>query len=91
MTEAKLPRAIGRPSGLPLFAWVTPDNTVRGVQSFEDPSWYPGDKPQADGSRCLPVYGDEPPADLDRQFFSDEFEIEGDRVIRTRTVCERDI
>jgi hypothetical protein len=85
----ELPRALSRPSNLPLFAIVGPDNGVRGLQSFEDPSRYPGDKPQADGSRCLPVFGDEPPADLARQYFKDDYQIEGDRVIRMRSVCDR--
>jgi hypothetical protein len=87
----ELPRALSRPSGLPLFAWIGADNAVRGVQCFEDPSQHPGDKPQADGSRCLAVFGDEPPADLQRQYFVDEFEIDGDRVIRKRTVQERGV
>jgi hypothetical protein len=88
---SELPRALSRPSGLPLFAWIGADNAVRGVQCFEDPIRYPGGEQQADGSRCLPVFGEEPPADLQRQYFVDEFEIEGDRVIRMRTVHERDI
>jgi hypothetical protein len=88
---AELPRALSRPSGLPLYAWVTPDNTVRGLQTFEDPGQHPGNEPQADGSRCLPVFGEESPADLDRQYFSDEFKIDGDFVLRTRTVQERGV
>jgi hypothetical protein len=64
---------------------------VRGVQCFEDPSRYRGDGQQSDGSRCLPVFGDEPQADLDRQYFKDEYEIDGDRVIRRRTVQERGV
>ncbi len=89
MTEIELPRALSRPSGLPLFAWIGADNAVRGLQSFEDPRGYPGNEPQADGSRCLPIFGDEPPADLDRQYFLDEYKIDGVRVLRTRTVQER--
>jgi hypothetical protein len=74
---------------LPLYAIIGADNVVRGLQTFEDPGQYPGDDRQANGSRYLPVFGDEPPADLDQQYFEDEFKIEGDRVIRTRTVRER--
>jgi hypothetical protein len=88
---SELPRALSRPSGLPLFAWIGADNAVRGLQTFEDPDQHPGNEPQADGSRFLAVFGDEPPADLQRQYFNDEFKIEGDRVIRTRIVHERGI
>lgn len=83
---SELPRALGRPNGLPLYAWVTQEGSVRAVQTFEDPSRNPGVEAQADGSRCLPVFGDEPPIDLNRQYFEDAYAIEGDRVIRTRTV-----
>lgn len=88
MTE--VPRALSRPSGLPLYALVGADGAMRGLQTFEDPRQCPGDGQQADGSRYLPVFGDEPPADLTRQYFDDAFRIEGDRIIRTRTVRDRD-
>jgi hypothetical protein len=87
MTE--LPRALSRPGGLPLYALVGADNVVRGLQTFEDPAQYPGTTTQADGKRYLPVFGGEPPADLDLQYFRDEFQVEDDRVIRIRTVCDR--
>jgi hypothetical protein len=89
---SELPRAISRPGGLPLYAWVGPDNVIKGQITFEDPSRYPGDGQQADGSRYLPIFGDEPPADFfdrDRHYFRDEFHVEDDRVIRNRTVCDR--
>lgn len=85
---SELSHVFSRPGILELYAWVGPDNAVRGLQSFEHPNRYPGDQPQADGSRCLPVYGDEPPADLDRHYFHDEFKVDGDQVVRTRTVRE---
>jgi hypothetical protein len=91
MTTKLPPRALSRPGSLPIYALVGADNVVRGIQTFENPDHYPGDGQQADGSRYLPVFGDEPPADLDRQYYDDEFEIEGDRVVRTRTVHERSV
>jgi hypothetical protein len=87
----ELPRALSRPGNLPLFALVGADNAVHGIQTFEDPAQYPGTAIQADGNRLLPVFGAEPPADFDRdrQYFRDEFDVEDDRVVRTRTVCDR--
>jgi hypothetical protein len=89
----ELPRAVSRPSGLPLYAWVTRDGAVTGVQVFEDPARYPGHEPQAGGRRCLPIFGEEPPGpfDEDRQFFEDQYRVEGDRVIRTRTIRDRPV
>jgi hypothetical protein len=88
----ELPRVLSRPSGLPLYAWIAPDGVVIGLQSFENPSCYPGDKPQADGRRCLPMFGEEPPGpfDEDRQYFADDYTVDGDRVIRMRTVRDRE-
>ncbi len=89
----ELPRVLSLPSGLPLYAWITPDNVIDGLQSFEDPSRYPGREPRADGRRCLPIFGEEPPGPFDknRQYFHDEYRVEGDRVIRTRTICDRSV
>jgi hypothetical protein len=90
-TLTDLPRALSRPSGLPLYAWVEADGTVKHVQSFEDPGNYPGDEPQPDGRRCLPVYGSEPPGPFDEatQYFDDEYAPDVDRVIRTRIIRDR--
>jgi hypothetical protein len=85
----ELPRALSRPSGLGLYAWVGPDNVVRGQITFEDPKHYPGDGQQADGSRYLPIFGDEPPFNESHQYFHDEYAVDGDRVVRTRTGRER--
>ena len=90
MSTTELPRVIGRPSNLPLFAKIGPDGAMQGVITFDgQPSCYPGEGPHADGSRYLQVYGDEPFADLDMHYFHDEYEIEAERVIRKRTVCNR--
>jgi len=101
--QTQLPRVFDRPSGLPLYAWVTSDNAVCGLQSFEDPSFCPDDAPKTEGSRwgirpliaqhgpirCLPLFGAEATADLARQFFSDTYEVRDGHVIRTRTVVDR--
>lgn len=88
--STELPRVIGRPSGLPLYALIDAAGTLGGVITFDgQPSCYPGEGPHADGRRYLPVFGEEPKADLDLHYFKDEYEVEGDRVIRTRTVRDR--
>lgn len=82
----ELPRALSRPGALPLWALIGADGTMIGQQTFEDgrlPVWN-------DGRHYLPVFGDEPEADLDRQYFLDSFEIESDRVVRTRVVRDQD-
>ena len=90
MMLTELPRVMTRPGNLPLYAWIGPDNLMKGIIGFDgNPSVYPGEGPHADGSRYLPVFGEEATADLDRQFFHDEYEVKADRVIRTRTVCNR--
>jgi hypothetical protein len=83
MTE--LPRALSRPSGLPLFAWIGADGKMIGVQTFDDghlPVW-------SDGRHYLPIFGNEPEVDLDRQYFMDSFDVQAEHVIRTRTVHDR--
>jgi hypothetical protein len=88
--ETQLPRVLGRPGALPVYAWVGADGAMRGVISFDgNPNVYPGHGPHADGSRYLEVFGREIEADVDLSYFNDSYEIEGDRVIRTRTVCAR--
>ncbi len=82
----EIPRALSRPSALPLWALIGADGKMIGVQTFEDGRlsvWN-------DGRHYLPVFGDEPAADLDRQYFLDSYTIEGDRVVRTRVVHDRD-
>jgi hypothetical protein len=82
----ELPRALSRPGALPLWALIGADGKMIGVQTFEDgrlPVW-------TDGRHYLPVFGDAPPADLNRQYFMDGFDVQADRVIRTRTVHDRD-
>lgn len=80
------PRALSRPGNLPLWALIAADGKIIGVQTFDEgrlPVW-------SDGRHYLPIFGDEPEVDLDRQYFMDSFEIQGDRVVRTRTVHDRD-
>jgi hypothetical protein len=92
MVSSELPRAIGKPSYLPLFAKIGASGAMEGIITFDgNPSVYPGEGPHADGSRYLPVFGrePEPSADLDHYFFDDKFEVHRDCVIRTRTLCKR--
>jgi hypothetical protein len=79
------PRALSRPGALPLWALISADGKMIGVQTFADgqlPAW-------SDGRHYLPVFGHEPEADLAREYFMDSFEIQSDRVVRTRTVHDR--
>jgi hypothetical protein len=90
--QTGLPRVIGKPSELPVFAKIGADGTMQGVITFDgNPSVYPGEGPHADGSRYLPVFGrePEPPVDFHFYFFDDTFVVHGDHVIRTRTLCKR--
>jgi hypothetical protein len=90
-TASDLPRVLNQPSGLPLYALIGADGAMRGAITFDGQSnRYPGKGPQADGSYYLPVFGDEAEADTDLYYFDDQYRIDGDRVIRTRTVCSRE-
>jgi hypothetical protein len=84
MTELR--RVFNQPAYPPVYAWVGAAGDVRSLATFPDPRDYPGDQLLPDGTRCLPVYGNEPPIDLERQYFMDDYKVDGDRVVRTRTV-----
>jgi hypothetical protein len=82
--STKPPRAFSRPADLPLFAWIV-DGQFRGICHFENPASMP------DRHMYLPVHGDEPAADLERQYFVDSYEIKADHVVRTRVVHDREV
>ncbi len=77
-------------SGLPLFARVDANGRMLGISSHDEAEFGPHDAgPFPNGSRDLPLYGDEPKHDPVTQALSTTYEIAADRVTRTCVVREK--
>jgi hypothetical protein len=73
-------------SGLPLWAWIV-DGRMKGHPcTFERPELKAQD---TERSNYLPVTGDDPPFDPDREYFTETFAMKGDHVVRTRAIHPR--